>query len=436
MKLKTILTLNLAAWMASGFGHSTLAQSTNAPAASTNLLSLESVLQEVLARNPAIKAARAKGEAMDARVPQARAWDDPRVGVDVERSGTTHFTTYTDNEWMVSQTIPLSGKNRLRAKAASSEASGAWVEVRRRELDLTARARASFFQYANAHTQLELNLKNDELLKQFAEISRDKYRAGTRMQAEVLMAETELAKNGEVRRDLERRISDEQSRLNVLMNRPPQSPLAAPVLLPVKYPDVNFDRLVPMALTHRPELQSAQLRIKASQARQTLAHREWIPDPEIRVEARQYNGAAKAFSEYDTGIFFNFPWVNRGKYKAGIREADKNRESAEAELAALQNETIGMVREQVKKIETAHHHSLLFAERILPLARQTVDAMRIAYLSDKASLLDLLSAQRTLRESESMQQQHHTDYQMAVAEMEGLIGVDPAAPNANLKPNK
>ena len=192
----------------------------------TNLLSINAVVSEVLNSNRALRAAGARLEAMDARVPQATAWDDPRVGVDVERSG-TGFSTYRDTEWMAAQSIPITGKNRLRGRVATAEAFAAYAELRRLELELTARARSAYFRLANAYAQLEVNLKNELLLKQFSEVSRAKYEFGTRNQADIFIAESDLAKNQETRLDLERQISDEQSRLNVLMNRPPQAPLGA-----------------------------------------------------------------------------------------------------------------------------------------------------------------------------------------------------------------
>src|SRR4051794_30725809 len=108
-------------------------------------LTVEQVVAEVLKNNRSLKSARASWEAMKERAPQERAWADPRAGVDVERMGTTRFDTYTDNEWMVSQEIPLSGKNRLRGKVAEAEANAFYSTVRGRELDLASRARMAFF---------------------------------------------------------------------------------------------------------------------------------------------------------------------------------------------------------------------------------------------------------------------------------------------------
>jgi outer membrane protein TolC len=211
-------------------------------------------------------------------------------------------------------------------------------------------------------------------------------------------------------------------RLNVLMNRPPTNALGravAPTLPELSYDAEQIER---HALLHRPELRVVAQRIAAAKARHDVAKRAWIPDPELRVEARQFNGSGARIQEYDTGIFFNFPWFNRGKYKAGIEEAKQNRESAEYELAALENETRGLVREHLSRIETLHHHYTLFRDKVVPLARQSIESTRISYSNDKATFLELITAQRTLQEVEAMSQQHLTDYLTAVAEFEAMTG--------------
>jgi outer membrane protein TolC len=397
-------------------------------AAATNVLTLEWVLKQVQNNNPSLKSVRAAWEAMDARIRPARAWEDPVVGVDLERN-TTQFGDINDAEWMIAQEIPLSGKNRQRGRIATAQAAVAQSEWQRRELDVTTRARVAFHRFANAYVQVEINRRSEELLHQFVEISRDKYAVGKRTQADVLMAQTDLSRVNEQRRDLERDLSDVQSSLNTLMNRTPQEPLPAPG--PTAFREVQLDlpRLQTMALEHRPDLRGTRKRIEAAQGQISLAKRAWIPDPELRLEARQYDGIGGGFQEYDTGIFFKFPWFNQGKYRGAISEARKNAESAEYDLAVLQGETLSMVRDQVTKIGTFHHHYVIFRDRIVPLARQTIEATRIAYLADKATILELLAAQRSLQEAESTLQRHLTEYWNAIADLEPMIG-QPLVPDS------
>jgi outer membrane protein TolC len=58
----------------------------------------------------------------------------------------------------------------------------------------------------------------------------------------------------------------------------------------------------------------------------------------------------------------------------------------------------------------------------VPLALQSIDSTRISYSNDKATFLELITTQRTLQEVETMAQQHATDYLIALAEFEAMIG--------------
>jgi outer membrane protein, heavy metal efflux system len=408
---------------------------TNASATSTSFLSLDWVLSEITSNNPSLKAVRANWRAMMERIPQARAWEDLRAGVDVERNGTVNPVRYSDTEWMLSQELPVSGKNRLRAKIATSEAASAFLQVRQRELALMTKARTAYFKLANAWAQYDLNVRNRSVWRQFSEITRKRYEVGTQTQADVLMAETELARIEETLISNANDISEAQSQLNVLMNRLPTDPLEKPAgERPIHYP-FTLDQLQQIALEQRPELQIAEAKVQAATHQISLARKQWIPDPEVRVEARQVKGAGTVINEYDTGVFIKIPWVNRAKYKAGVREAEEMRASAENEFDALRQETLGLVNDQWKKLLAIHHHYELSRDRLLPLARQTVTSRLNTYGTEKGNFLELLTAQLTLQELESMHWNHLTDYQMSVAELGAIIGIPlDKLPSTEIKP--
>ena len=399
-------------------------QSTNALT-----LSVEDVEAVVLRDNPSLKAARANWEAMKQRVPQARAWEDARLGFETiaGRFVSIPPNSFTDQKLVAEQAIPLSGKNRFRGEAAEAEAAAAFGEFRRRELDLITRARTLYYRLANAYQQLQLNDANAGLLQQFAQISRRKYEAGTTSESDVLLAETDLAKLHEARADILRQISDAESQLNVLLNRPAQSPLARPADLRPATLDLQLAPLQILALTNRPELFMAAKKIEAAEARLGAARREKIPDPSLMLEASRYNDSGQAVSELDVGASINLPWFNRRKYNAAIEEARQMKVASEFELESAQKETFGLVRDAFSKVQTYHHHVELFRDRLIPLARQNVTATRSAYETDKAGFLNLIDAQRTLQEAESMYWNHLTEYLTGIAELESVLGADPRA---------
>jgi outer membrane protein TolC len=396
------------------------------PTTNSMPLSLDTVVLEVLSNNPSLKSARANWEAMKERVPQARAWTDPKLGFDstVARFVDLDPNSMPDQRLMVEQTLPISGKNRLRAQAAGSDAVVAFEEFRRRELDAVGAARAAFFQYANALVQLELNRKSAGFLQQLVEMTRARYEAGTRPQSDVLSAETELAKLEESAFDIRRSVSDAQTRLNTLMNRPGSVPPGQPPPQGFQAITNTLEKLEPLALDRRPEIRIAQAKIAAARSRLDAARREKIPEPDFRIEGDRYNAARQVVSEVGLGFSINLPWFNRSKYEFAIRENQKLEEAAWHDLDFARIETQGRLRDLLKKVETFHHHTELFHTRLLPLAEQTASSKRLSYETDKAAFLELLSAQRDVQEVESMYWDHLMHYQEAVAELESFIGAD------------
>jgi len=335
-----------------------------------------------------------------------------------------------DQSATVEQLIPVTGKNLVRARGAAAEALSIFEEVRRAELDVIAKARASYFRLANAYDQLEINDKNLTSLRQIADISRSKYETGVESAADVLVAETDYSKLLEARRDLERNLSDAQSQLNTLMNRDAFAPLSAPAAANINEANLSLSGLRAITLAQRPEVQMAHAKIDMEKSRLDLAHRAWIPDPALMVKGQRYNDAAQAVSELDAGISFTVPWLNPTKYSAGVREARENVGAAEQAFDREEKEALRLLRDQLEKIETAHHHVELFRDKLVPQARQAFEATRFSYESGKASFLDWITAQRNLRDIEATAREHLADYQVAVAELEAIVGAELYAPPA------
>ena len=388
--------------------------------------SLEEVTRAALANNASIRAATSRWNAARARVPQAAAWDDLKVSADSRLARFVRVApdSFTDQTLAVEQMIPVSGKNRSRARVAAAEALSAFEDVRRRQLDVVVKTRAAYFRLANAQAQIELNRKSFVSLRQIAEAARSGYEVGTRTVADVFTAENEASRLLENRRDLERAVAEGQSQLNVLMNRDAFAPLGQPEESAVRDATFSLPELRALMLAHRPEIRIAQSKVAAETARLQLARRDWIPDPAVNLKAQRYNSAAQAASELDAGVSFSVPWLNARKYSAENAEAAENLAAAGQDLRAAQTEAAGLLRDALQKIETAHHHVELFRARIVPLARQTFDVTQLGYESGKSGFPEWLTAQRNLRDAEAMAREHLADYQIAVAELEGVVGAE------------
>jgi outer membrane protein, heavy metal efflux system len=390
-------------------------------------LSLSRVIAAVVEHNPMIQSARAKWLAARERIPQARAWEDLKVGTTIVlgRFVSVPANAFTDQMVSVEQMIPLSGKNRSKERAAAAEALGAFEEARRQELDIVAKAKSSYYEIANLYQLLDINKADEASLIQSRDATRAKFEVGTQTQADLLLADNERQKIIEARRDLEQKLSDQQSALNVLMNRDPFAPFGRPVGNEENALPAPAERLRQLVLANRPEVREAQAKVTIAKAKLELAKRQWIPDPTVSLDAERYNAASQVVSQVGAGVSINIPWLNGKKYQAEEREAQNELSAAVSDVQGAQTEALGLLRNQLEKIETLHHHMELYRDNLLPTARQTVDSYQADYETDKATLLSLLSSQRNLRDLETMYYQDLSDYRVALAELESLVGLNP-----------
>jgi outer membrane protein TolC len=398
-------------------------------------LTLEQATVEALTKNAGIQAALRQWNAARARVPQAKAWDDPRLSYDnvAGRFVNMSANAMPDQTLTIEQVLPISGKNLSRARAEAAEALVSYEEMRRRELDIVSQVRAAWLRLLNVQHQLDLNQQDVTSLSGITAAMKSLYQAGKGSAPDLLRIQIEASKLDEDRVSLERARSQARTRLNVLMNRPADKPFstAGPGFTPKPAGDEKV--LAAQMLAVRPEIRMAQDRVEAERARLQLSKREWIPDPAINVNAQRYNAAAQAVSQVGGGISFNIPWVNPGKYREGIHEAEESLGAAMAELQLVRTESLGLLHDQLVAIDAAHHHSELYSGRILTQAQQAFDAAQSSYAAGKISFGEWIEAQRTLHEVQSTAFEMQADYLTALAEMEALVGAESAAPTQKLK---
>ena len=416
------------------FGGTILAQEPMSQTSQTKgQLTLKDAVAGALENNPSIKTARAKWESARQRIPQAAAWEDPKLSFNslLGRFVAISPNSFSDQMLTVEQMIPLSGKNRSKERIAAAEAVAGFEDFRRRQLDVISKTKASYFRLANLYLLLDLNNQEEASLSQTVDATKAKFEVGTQSQADYLTADVERQKVIEARRDLEQKLSDEQTQLKVLMNRDPFSPLGRPVLSEALESDLSPDRLRRLTLEYRPEVRQAQAMVIGASAKVELAKREWIPDPSVSLQTQHYNAGSQAVSEINAGVSIDLPWFNPKKYRAGEREAQSDALAAQTTLEGAQTEASGMLRDQLEKIHTLMHHIELYRDKLLPTARQTVSSYQADYETDKTTLIQVLASENNLRDLETMYNQDLTDYRVAIAELESLVGTDLNVGNRN-----
>ena len=387
-------------------------------------LDLREIIEEVLVRNPEIVAARKQWEAATNRIAQARSLDDPTLSVQLWNFPQNFNVTQTQNAiFGVSQTFPFPGKLALKGEVASRSADMTEQALRAKERDLIARLKQTYYELFLAHKAIQIHHEQIDLLKQLLEIATAKFRTGKGSQVDVLKSQVELSTLYQQLPVLEQRRETAQGKLNTLLDRDPRFPLGPPQEPREGRFEKDLEDLYPMAVNARPELKAAELSIQRNEQSRALAQRQYYPDVSVAFQRFQNFNANDGFGAV-VSINMPFAFWTKPKYDARVREAGAAVVAARADLHTAENLTRFQIRDLLAKLRASWEVAVLYRTTVLPQAEQGVEAARAGYRTGRTSFLDLIDADRALREFQLSYWRTLVDRESHVAELEQVVGTE------------
>jgi outer membrane protein TolC len=383
-------------------------------------LTLEALLRQVVERNPEIIAAEKRARAAEARIPQARALEDPQVGVTQWSIPSNFNLGKADETWYtLSQHFPSFGKRALRENVATLDHSMASEASRGVLLRVIREAKEAYFDLFFAHKALEIHHAQIELARKFSQITQEKFAVGAVGQQDLLRAQMELLTLSNEVAALEQEREIAEARLNALLNRPPEAPLGMPHAPALPAIEPTLERLQHQAEEARPENRVQALAIRRGEESVKLAQRDLLPDLMAEVAYWDVHDGA---NRWMASIKINIPWINKKRYEAQIRENEAERSRAQAAHQAAINETALQIKAVLVRFETSKRLARLYETGLLPLAEQSLEAAAIGYQAKKNDLLTLIDAQKNLKNLEMTYYRTLTEIQKRLAELEEMTG--------------
>lgn len=387
-----------------------------------DVLERAAYVRAVVRRNPSIEAARSGWRAAVARVRSSGSLEDPMVTVQIAPLSIASSAAPLGYGASISQRLPWPGKLALEESVARAEAEAAKsdFEAMRRELALAAAT--LYDDYFVAVRALEINAQHVALVRELKAAALAQLTSGRASAQDPLQAEVELThiEHATVVLTAQRDVTVAQ--MNELLHRDPALPLPPPtneLALPNAPDAAEAKRLGDDAVTKRPEIAAARLRARAEQARRERAERESYPD--VMVETSYSSMWAMPEHRWMVGLGFNLP-LQRGRRAGGVEEADAARARYESEVASLSDKTRAEVVVAMKRLEEAHHVVALFGERLVPVARDQVDAARAGFVTSRNDFAAVVAAERNLRSVELDYQTARATFDRRRAELDRALG--------------
>jgi len=400
----------------------------SSPQGTASLLTLDQLVADALRENPRLKSARALWEAMLQRPAREGTLSNPTFeynAMDVPDGG--NWPNTNEKRFMIEQEFSWFGKLGLRSRVAAKDAEAMQRDYEAMQRDVIQMVRESYYDLYGVQLSSSITRAEEDVLKRMETVAMTKYSTGEVSQQDVLKAQAEISMLRQTLYDLEQQETILQAKINQLLNRRADAPLGLAVTPPDSALDFDLEHLFAAAEKNRPEIKGAQAQIDRSQAERDLMKKEFFPDYRLGVEYRSL-GNSDDMMMFTVGL--DLP-IWHGKYKAGVREAEKMIESNEAAKEAAENQVAFDVRDAQFKLHTARRTLDLYRNALVPQAQARFDASEAGYRTGKGDFLDLLESERFLLNARVMAAMAEASVGVETARLERAVGTDlsPAADN-------
>ena len=370
--------------------------------------------------SPALRAAALDTSAAAAKASGADALDDPTISDSYQYyKDPGVFSAHTV---MITQSFPLWGKRDLRREAALADVDAARGRERAAQDELDEKIKVAYAQYYLISRDIAVNREIGELAGRMRAAASARYGQGGGDQTAIIQAlgEETTAKTEAVKLTGEKNAA--RARLNTLVGRPADAPLADPLRVrPVPAKEPILAALVARAQAVNPTLAAGNAAIAAAQSRRSLADKAWYPDltigggPLIQTNNRPLGFAATI------GFNIPLPW---GREASGQREAAAQLGATQQRYDAAVLEIEGALGEAVAKLRAARATEALLRREAMPQARATFQTVLANYSQGKGGLTAAITAEHQIHEVDLRMLQTQLDEQVELAAIERLIGGD------------
>lgn len=390
--------------------------------------SLDGLLAYARDRHPELQAMRHEADAAAARVTTAGSLPDPMLQVELrdvtnEASGGSFNVLPArvgSTRYQVRQTFPAWGKRDARRDVANAAADEAYRRTAATWAELALRIKTAYARYRQAAESLAQTRGVLDLVERLEAVAQVRYAGGLAPQQDAIRAQLERTATASEIAQLESELGAARVRINGLLVRTPEAPLAEPAGEGVLPPLARLDpgELRSRVLARNPQLAAEEARIRAAERNKDAVWANRYPEFTFGVAPVQVRNR---IGEWEVMFEINIP-LRQDSRRADEREALSMLAAAQARREALQVEALAALGENLAALDAAHRIESLTRTSLLPQAELTLQAALAGYESGKADFSTVLEAQRQIRQAQLTLARTRAEARMRLAEVERLLG--------------
>lgn len=388
---------------------------------------LDSLLELARERNPELASMRHEAEAAGERALSAGALPDPKLRVELEdltkmgeQNPTLSPSRVGRTRYQIMQELPWYGKRGLQKEIAQIDAEGAQAKASGAWTDLSSRIKTGYTQFYYIVHNERLTKELLELMSRLEKITQVRYAGGLAAQSDAIRAQVEQTNLRTELLLLENERRQVRARLNMLLGRPADAPLAEPEKLraaptPAK---LDFGALADRVRGRNPQLFADDAKLRSAEKNRELTYKNRYPDFAVGFAPVQ---VGKSVKEWEVMFELNIP-LQQSSRRAMEREAEAMVSAARSRKDATANQLLADLEENLAMLDAARRTENIIGNSLLPQAELTFKSALASYENGKVDFATLLDAQRQIREARHNRIKAQVDAQLRLADIERLLG--------------
>jgi outer membrane protein TolC len=387
------------------------------------------LIAEAVTTHPSIAAAEARSHAAAAAIGAVRLWEDPQLGLGLMAARRSMRMDDGDIVVGVDQMLPRPGLFRAEKRRAIAEQNMQQATLRQNATELGLSVAQATLELALADELIGLRAEDLAWLQTIVKTAEERAKNPDATAAESLRLESELAMRTQAQASLERQRAQFVTILNLWLGRPPDAPWR-PLALDPQPPALASATSLKVRLEKgNPQLEALRHQIEGTQAEADAAREKRKPVVSLGVETNTYSGGN--FRSAMVGVKVTLPWFNRSAYAADIARAESLRDATSNDLAAQQRKLYSDLTRLMTEARNNQKLYSAYAGEVLPKSVKAVETLQGAWVSSKATLLEVLDARRSLLEARQEQKRALAAQHVAMQSLAALMGA-----NARISPTK
>jgi len=377
-------------------------QSAIREAASQSTMKLDDVLSTIADNHPSVKMYDADIRSSDEAAKGARSWEAPELGTGL------WMTPYNPALWkrnadgasgmgqyMISAQQMIPNKKELDANEKYLRAvSAAGKESKQANLnELYAVAKMSYYTWLIAAKKLTVLDNNQKLLQFMIQSTEIRYKNNLGKLNAYYKAKAALGDIENQRIQLQNEITQQQVRLNTLMNRNAGRTFTIDTAYTIKdYSPADSSYF----LQARSDIKAVQKNIDLAYLQQDLERSKLKPQFGIQYDHMfGFGGTPMQYTLMATVRLPMAAWSSK-KAKAGIESLKWKAESLDQQKQVMINEATGQMQSLLAAIASKKRQVNLFEQNIIPALQKNYQVLQLGYEQNTGELFELLDAWQTL----------------------------------------